>query len=68
MLLTGEALNILQALQQKAAHIPYRNSKLTRLLEDSLGGQSKVLMVVACRWVSYSYTEGLLSAHAVALL
>lgn len=68
MLLTGEALYILQALQQKAAHIPYRNSKLTRLLEDSLGGQSKVLMVVACRWVSYSYTEGLLSAHAVALL
>ena len=30
-----------QALQQREKHIPYRNSKLTRLLEDSLGANSK---------------------------
>ena len=33
--------DVFQALQQKAIHIPYRNSKLTRLLEDSLGGGAK---------------------------
>ena len=33
--------DVIQALQQREKHIPYRNSKLTRLLEDSLGNSSK---------------------------
>ena len=42
--------NVISALTEtnKRAHIPYRDSKLTRMLEDSLGGNCKTTMMAMC--------------------
>ncbi|CAN5977117.1 unnamed protein product [Sphagnum jensenii] len=54
MLEEGKSINVslsalgdvISALQRKQPHVPYRNSKLTQLLRDCLGEQSKTLMLV----------------------
>ncbi|XP_050384115.1 kinesin-like protein KIN-14U isoform X2 [Argentina anserina] len=38
--------DVIAALRRKRGHVPYRNSKLTQILKDSLGHGSKVLMLV----------------------
>lgn len=43
--------------KRKAAHVPYRDSKLTRILQDSLGGTSRASLIVACSPSSYNITE-----------
>ena len=41
--------NVISALVDgKSQHIPYRDSKLTRLLKESLGGNNKTTLLVAC--------------------
>ena len=40
-------------------HIPYRDSKLTRLLQDSLGGNTKTVMMAAVGPADYNYEETL---------
>lgn len=52
--------NVISALVDgKTTHIPYRDSKLTRLLQDSLGGNSKTIMVANIGPASYNYDESL---------
>jgi hypothetical protein len=43
----------------KTHHIPYRDSKLTRLLQDSLGGNTKTIMIAAISPANYNYDETL---------
>lgn len=38
--------HVMTSLASKAKHVPFRNSKLTRLLEDSLSGQAKSMMFI----------------------
>lgn len=40
--------HVIHQLSQGASHIPYRDSKLTRLLQESLGGNFKTRLLVAC--------------------
>ncbi|THD29121.1 Kinesin-II 95 kDa subunit [Fasciola hepatica] len=52
--------NVISALVDgKSTHIPYRDSKLTRLLQDSLGGNAKTVMVANIGPASYNYDETL---------
>ena len=39
--------NCINALAEGRKHVPYRDSKLTRLLQDSLGGNCKTVMIAA---------------------
>ena len=43
----------------KSSHIPYRDSKLTRLLQDSLGGNTKTWMIANISPADYNYDETL---------
>nr|CAB3259106.1 kinesin family member 3B [Phallusia mammillata] len=51
--------NVISSLVDGKGHIPYRDSKLTRLLQDSLGGNAKTVMVANIGPASYNYDETL---------
>jgi len=51
--------DVIFALAQKSPHVPYRNSKLTQVLQSSLGGQAKTLMFVQLNPDGNSYSESL---------
>ena len=57
--------NVINALtdQKGRIHVPYRDSKLTRLLEDSLGGNCKTTMLAMISPAHESFSESLSTLH-----
>ena len=51
----GQVINSLT--DGKSIHVPYRDSKLTRVLQDSLGGNSKTSLIVTCSPSPYNDLE-----------
>ena len=49
--------SVIDALSSNRKHIPYKDSKLTRLLADSLGGNTKTVMFANISPASYNYEE-----------
>lgn len=55
---------VIKALTEKGhQHVPYRNSKLTRLLQESLGGNSKTALVIALSPSVFNDSETLSSVR-----
>lgn len=51
----GKVINALT--DKKQTHIPYRESKLTRILTESLGGNAKTCLIITCSPAYYNYQE-----------
>jgi kinesin family member C2/C3 len=49
--------DVMESLASKRNFIPFRNSKLTHYLQDSLSGESKVLMLIHISPLSKSISE-----------
>ncbi|XP_066492740.1 kinesin-like protein KIF18A [Tiliqua scincoides] len=57
LLALGNVINALADPKSKKQHIPYRNSKLTRLLKDSLGGNCRTIIIAAVSPSSMFYDD-----------
>uniref|UniRef100_A0A672M607 Kinesin-like protein n=1 Tax=Sinocyclocheilus grahami TaxID=75366 RepID=A0A672M607_SINGR len=49
--------NVISALAEGTTYIPYRDSKMTRILQDSLGGNCRTTIVICCSPSSYNEAE-----------
>ena len=49
--------NVIHALTKKLGHVPFRDSILTRILKESLGGNFKTYLIVTCSPHSYNLDE-----------
>ncbi|XP_067121658.1 chromosome-associated kinesin KIF4 [Centruroides vittatus] len=49
--------NVISSLCNESSHVPYRDSKLTRLLQDSLGGNSHTIMIACVSPADFNLDE-----------
>lgn len=50
---------VINALTEGAQHIPYRDSKLTRVLQESLGGNSQTTLIITCSMNALNQSESI---------
>jgi kinesin family protein 4/21/27 len=59
LLSLGNVISALTDETKKDKHVPYRDSKLTRILQDSLGGNSRTSMIACCSPAETNFEETL---------
>ncbi|KAI8807586.1 P-loop containing nucleoside triphosphate hydrolase protein, partial [Cladochytrium replicatum] len=57
LLALGNVISVLGDESKRGMHVPYRDSKLTRMLQDSLGGNSQTLMLACVSPSDFNYGE-----------
>lgn len=55
----GNVISALTEEKNKILHVPYRDSKLTRILQDSLGGNSRTSMIACVSPAEFNFDESL---------
>ncbi|KAI8901006.1 P-loop containing nucleoside triphosphate hydrolase protein [Globomyces pollinis-pini] len=63
LLALGNVISALGDESRKSGHVPYRDSKLTRMLQDSLGGNSQTLMLACISPSDLNYGETVNTLH-----
>eukprot|EP00927_Polykrikos_kofoidii_P023825 TRINITY_DN21811_c0_g1_i1.p1 TRINITY_DN21811_c0_g1~~TRINITY_DN21811_c0_g1_i1.p1 ORF type:complete len:1001 (-),score=182.36 TRINITY_DN21811_c0_g1_i1:195-3197(-) len=58
--------NVICALSEKRPHVPFRDSKLTRILQETLGGNFKMSLMVACSPMQLHFDETISTLHFAA--
>ena len=59
LLCLGQVISALTDTNKAKEHIPYRDSKLTRILQESLGGNSQTCLLITCSLSQYNDRETL---------
>ena len=59
LLSLGNVISALSDNKRRVSHIPYRDSKITRILKDSLGGNAKTCMITCISPSAVSFDETL---------
>ncbi|RHY96417.1 hypothetical protein DYB31_003075, partial [Aphanomyces astaci] len=67
LLALGNCINALGEKANRGAFVPYRDSKLTRLLKDSLGGNCRTVMIanISMSVLSFEETVNTLKYHGI---